>query len=463
MAITPEVKDSPPQKPLVGLEMLPLDSWVRVAAFVGQKVACCSRVSKCIRDGFITLGATLWHEHHLANFGPVRSDQDWQVRFRESGHSLQMGMRVKIPSIRETGSNISSCVLEGDKLVVAKIDNFMKVISNVTCYDLGRGTTEKHKFTESAVYSLSFQQGVFATISVIIEGYRLNIWRQGADLTSLRSLYLNSQTHCRIDHGKVLLSAMGPFQTSGLSLVDLETGKTTLPFSQNRLKVGEYEIYGAYQREALFIDPHTILAAHPYKHPNSQTGSSRLHVWDVRVGFHQAAAQTYVVPELVCSHLTLNSCGEICTATTDNPQGTGQSFLSLWDTRTSKRFKRVEPKGDMEISALSSMGKVIFSGSKNGIVRCWNPQLKLMDKWVLPNPEKTAVHHITASPSICLFLSQETAVRYKKIDFLSPSTLWQATALTFAPPADAKAAKVAAPSPMAAAGAGAGAASAAAT
>lgn len=478
MAIAPTVKDSSPQRPLVGLEKLPHDSWVRVAAFAGQKVACCSRVSKCIHNAFKALGTTLWHEHHLANFGSIHPGQDWQVRFRESGHSLQMGMRVKIPSVRETG-NITGCVVEGDQLVVAKIEDLKNGVSSVTWSDLRSGATEKRELKGSLVYSLAFQHGVFATVSKISSGDRLNLWRQGGDPASLTTLDIaafqqsdarpDKNINCRIGHGKVLLSGRGRLMTSGLSLIDLETGKTLLPFTHNRdpLNLIEGGICGVYNDRALLMDPHTVLAAHVYYDPrfygSPKESFTKLHVWDVRVGFHQAAVQTYVAEERWFCALTLNSCGEIVTTTKNvaREHPGGSSRLSIWDRRTQKRSKVVQSKDDLGAYALTSMGNTVVSGSSDGVVRCWeSSKLRLLDKWVMPNHEKTVVHGITASSSICLFLTQEVSAERRHHEPTCPSSLWQATALTFAPPVDANAASAAAaaPSPMAAAGAGAGAA-----
>lgn len=440
------------QKPRapVRLDRLPHDLWIKIAAYVGQDVMLCSRVSKCIRDALQTFGTTLWYEHHLAWFGPLDRGQDWRVRLIESGHNLQMGMRVKPPSIQETG-HITGCVLEGDALVIAKLGHHR--LSSVIWSDLARSTTEVRHFFAATIHSLSFQQGVFATVAQAYAGNRLNIWRQGEGpalaTVGLKADWLPKESiFCRIGHGRVLLSGVGPYMGTGLSLVDLETGRTVLPFGHHDANVG---ICGVYGSRALFMDPHLVLASHVYI-SRGQKASQRLHVWDIRLGFNRAPAQSYAPTEPFCRNITLNSHGQICAATTN--VSIGQSHLSLWDTRTLKCAKIVKPKGDVGISALTSMGGVIFSGSNNGVVRCWDSQLKLMGKWVMPKSEQTMVPLIAASPSICVFLTQEVPAdsQRREWNLMNPTTLWHAAALPFEPVnASATAAAAAAPAPTTAA------------
>ena len=459
----------PPQRSqkLSHLERMPKDHWAKIAAFVGEKFALCHRVNHNIHQTLSALGTGLWYEHCLVHSGSPPKGQDWQVHFMRSGLSLQMGMTAKPPSIRESGA-IRACVLEGHELAIAKRKRHddSRVVSEVTWSNLVTGSTKTDIFKEG-IYSLSFQRGVFAAVGEDTwnDKQRLHIWRPGKGSQSVRSdlkgpWVPKDPIYCRIGHGNVLLSGCGPGEGVGLSLIDLETGKTILPFTRSSHDTDS--ICGAYSNRTLFMDPHTVLTAHIYISGEEAFTTQKLHVWDLRVGFHRDPAQSYLLTQPFCRDFTLNWRGEICTATTDKQNSTGSSLLSLWDTRTSRCFKSVRPKGDMAIGTLASMGGVIFSGSNNGVVRCWDSQLKLMGKWVMPKAAQTVVSQIALSPSMCVFLTQEIPSGARASGMSTnlnlPTTLWQAISLPFEPAHANAAAAPAAPSPMAAAGAGAAAA-----
>lgn len=426
MTATAVTAVSKPTQTSAPFHKFPAELWVKIATYAGQEIVRCSSLNKQTKAAFNALSSTLWYEHHILRFGPPKPSENWQERFIESGHNLQMGMRAKPPSIRDRGY-ITGCVLEEDELVVAKYGEHGKFASKVTWSDLGKRETETRDF-DSRIYSVSYQRGVFAAVAETNDGNRLNIWRRGRQ-NSVRTLPFTGEWApkenicCLIGHNRILLSGFGPYQGTGLSLVDLETGNTILPFGHHNI-----DILGAMR--ARFMDAHTVLATHPYA---SASAIHKLYVWDIRLDFNRAPAQTYMLNESYCPNVILTSQGQICTTTTNDPFGTGQTHLSLRDTRTQRCAKIVKPKGDASISGLTTMGGVIFSGSNNGVLRCWDSQLKLMDKWVLPGSQKMMVPCITASSSICVFLTQEVSANATKRywNLLHPTVLWHATALPF--------------------------------